>query len=318
VFKESVLFFEGSEKKAEVIVDLNGKSLRDIDQNFWSKLVARCEATILSKISNDKCDAYLLSESSLFVFDDRFTILTCGQTILINSILYFVENYDKDCISQIVFQRKNEYFSHLQKTHFLDDVKRIQQLFDGTSLRFGHMDAHHNYLFHLDKEYTPRKDDKTYEMLVYHIASDVSKNLTSGTLNAKEIRELLKLEEIIPGFQIDDFVFEPFGYSLNAISKSGDYLTIHVTPQEESSYVSFESSINLIEKASIILETLRPQAFDLMTFNPNGFENNFDDIPAIYQNETLVRETITCGYNVEFAHFAKNEREVFKAYKMEI
>jgi len=312
------LFFEGSEKKAEVIVNLEGKSLREIDQDFWSKLVAKCEATILSKISNEKCDAYLLSESSLFVFDDRFTILTCGQTILINSILYFLENHDRDSIAQIIFQRKNEYFSHLQKTHFLDDVKKIQEFFEGSSLRFGHMDAHHNYLFHLDKEYKPQSDDKTYELLVYHIASDVSKNLTSGKLNAKEIRELLKLDQIIPGFEIDDFVFQPFGYSLNAIDKDGEYLTIHVTPQEESSYVSFESSINLVEKAPIILETLRPHAFDLMTFNPQGYENSFESIPAIYQNQTLVRESISCGYNVEFAHFSKNEREVFAAYKMEI
>ena len=312
------MFFEGSEKKAEVIVDLGEKSLRSIDESFWSQLVSKCEATILSKISNDNCDAYLLSESSLFVFDDRFTILTCGQTVLINSILFFIEGHDRDCISQIIFQRKNEYFSHLQKTHFLDDVKKIQEMLSGVSLRFGHMDAHHNYLFHLEKEYTPARNDKTYEMLVYHIASDVSRNLTSGKLNAQEIRDLLKLDLLIPNFQIDDFVFQPFGYSLNAISEGGDYLTIHVTPQEESSYVSFESSINLVEKSSIILETLRPHAFDFMTFNPEGFENNFENIPNIYKNETLVRETITCGYNVEFAHFSKNEREVFKAYKMEI
>lgn len=312
------MFFEGSEKKAEVIVDLKGKSLRDINDDFWVQLVAKCEATILSKISNDKCDAYLLSESSLFVFDDRFTILTCGQTILINSILYFLENHDRDCIAQVIFQRKNEYFSHLQKTHFLDDVKKIQQMFRGVSLRFGHMDAHHNYLFHLEKEYQPHRNDKTYELLVYHIASDVSKELTSGKLNSSEIRELLKLDLLIPHFEIDDFVFEPFGYSLNAINDNGEYLTIHVTPQEESSYVSFESSINLVEKAPIILETLRPHAFDIMTFNPEGFNNKFNNIPDIYQNQTLVREKISCGYNVEFAHFSKNEREVFKAYRMEI
>ena len=98
------MFFEGSEKKAEVIVDLGEKSLRSIDESFWSQLVSKCEATILSKISNESCDAYLLSESSLFVFDDRFTILTCGQTVLINSILFFIEGHDRDCISQIIFQ----------------------------------------------------------------------------------------------------------------------------------------------------------------------------------------------------------------------
>ncbi|WP_127717466.1 adenosylmethionine decarboxylase [Halobacteriovorax sp. HLS] len=311
------MFFEGSEKKAEVIVNLDGKSLRELDDAFWSELVAKCEATILSKISNESVDAYLLSESSLFVFDDRFTILTCGQTILINSILFFTEKFSKDSVEQIIFQRKNEYFSHLQKTHFLDDVKKLQELFSGTALRFGHMDAHHNYLFHLDKCYTPKSNDLTYELLIYHISPQASQNLTKSDLNAQQIRELLCLDQLIPEFKIDDYVFTPFGYSLNAI-KGDDYLTIHVTPQEDSSYVSFESSLNLVEFAPIILEALTPQSFDLMTFNPNGFETNLDNIPKDYTNRSIVRERIPCGYHVEFAHFYSKERENYSAYKLEI
>ena len=47
------MFFEGSEKKAEIIVNRERVSLlNDFDDAFWAKLVAQCEAKILSSIKN--------------------------------------------------------------------------------------------------------------------------------------------------------------------------------------------------------------------------------------------------------------------------
>ena len=61
------MFFEGSEKKLEVVVKPEAGSLRQKDESFWKQLVQASRAQILSKISSESCDAYLLSESSLFV-----------------------------------------------------------------------------------------------------------------------------------------------------------------------------------------------------------------------------------------------------------
>ena len=67
-----LLFFEGSEKKAEIIVDNHQFSLlNDISDDFWQLLVERCQAKIISSIQNESCKAFLLSESSLFVWSDR-------------------------------------------------------------------------------------------------------------------------------------------------------------------------------------------------------------------------------------------------------
>ena len=81
VFEDLLLFFEGSEKKAEVVVNSQNLSLlNDISNTFWQELVKCCNAQILSSIENEHCKAFLLSESSLFVWHERFVILTCGVT----------------------------------------------------------------------------------------------------------------------------------------------------------------------------------------------------------------------------------------------
>ncbi|MBA6377266.1 hypothetical protein H4J64_18820, partial [Colwellia sp. BRX8-2] len=59
--------------------------------------------------------------------------------------------------------------------------------------------------------------------------------------------------------------------SLNAINEQ-QYLTIHVTPQMDSSYISFESNIYLLLLAPKLLEILAPKSFDLMSFNEQAFE----------------------------------------------
>ena len=42
---------------------------------------------------------------------------------------------------------------------------------------------------------------------------------------------------------IDDYLFEPCGYSMNGITKVGHYMTIHITPEPDFSYVSFETNV---------------------------------------------------------------------------
>ena len=98
--------FEGSEKKCEVIMSDGSVDLRSLGDEFWSGLVCACSATILSSIHNEFCDAYLLSESSLFVWSDHFLLITCGQTKLVDSILYFLDRVDNNQVAQILFQRK--------------------------------------------------------------------------------------------------------------------------------------------------------------------------------------------------------------------
>ena len=297
------MFFEGSEKKAEVVVTQNLSLLNDIDNNFWHELVSCCNAKVLSSIENEHCKAFLLSESSLFVWDDRFLILTCGITQLVNSIEYFIKNINENDIAHVTYQRKNEYFSNAQLSSFSDDVKLLSQYLKGKAYRFGEMYSHHNYVFHQDNHYQMSAEDTSYELLAYQISEYASRTLTSHNLSASDIRDFFCIDELLPGFEIDDFAFDPYGYSLNAI-KDKDYFTIHVTPQSDSSYVSFESSLDLITMAPKIIDILKPTSFDLLGFNDTEFPVKVAaNIKKSYISNSLVSQKLDNGYYVFFANF---------------
>jgi S-adenosylmethionine decarboxylase len=51
------------------------------------------------------------------------------------------------------------------------------------------------------------------------------------------------IQELIPGLKIDSHLFEPCGYSMNGMLENY-YSTIHITPEDGFSYVSFETNIS--------------------------------------------------------------------------
>lgn len=308
------MFFEGSEKKVEVVVAESAPSLRTLGQSFWEEMVAKCNATILSSISNDKCDAYLLSESSLFVWEHHFVMLTCGTTTLAESVKTFIDKFANEQILSVIFQRKNEYQSHLQKSSFAEDINQLQTKMSGVAFQLGNLDTHHNYIYHLDKPYAADANDYTYELLMYHIQGSVADYLRSPKQDANTIRQLLQLDTLLPGFEINDFVFEPFGYSMNAI-KDEFYATIHITPQEESSYVSFETNLDLAHSHPHILDTLtqilQPSSFDIISFN---------GIPQINAAQHVlmnqVEEPLSCGYTMRFYEYMQQQKDLVRASKL--
>ncbi|WP_298442051.1 adenosylmethionine decarboxylase [uncultured Ferrimonas sp.] len=296
------MFFEGSEKKVEIVVTAAAADLRRRPRAFWTELVSRCNATILSELHNEQLDAYLLSESSLFVWDDRILMITCGEITLVDSVAFFIDAIGRDRIAMASFQRKNEYQSHLQRTCFDQDMARLNQLLAGKAYRLGHLDGHHNYVWHMDKPFAPPTDDITTELLMYHIEGPAAQYLRSDKQSADGIAELLQLEQLFPGFAFDQHLFEPFGYSMNGI-RGDQYITIHITPQEDSSYVSFETDLDIAAECPQLLQQLiailQPSSFDLITFNTT---------PRLTPPPNMVcvawqQQPLACGYQVEFRHW---------------
>ncbi|MEW6992053.1 adenosylmethionine decarboxylase [Colwelliaceae bacterium 6441] len=314
-----MMFFEGSEKKTEILIDADQLSLlNDINDEFWAALVNCSQAKILSSISNEHCKAFLLSESSLFVWHDRILMLTCGETQLVNAVEYFIQEIGSAVIKHLTYQRKNEYFANAQPSCFGDDIKLISQYLPGKAYRFGEMDNHHNYVFHLDNDFVADADDITYELLAYQISEQASLHLTQENLTNQEIRDFLRLDRLLPNFIIDDFVFSPYGYSLNAIYQQ-HYLTIHVTPQMDSSYISFESNIDLLELAPTLIDILAPKSFDLMSFNEQAFEAKVAQyIPPQYVSKSKVSKQLDNGYLVHFSNYVLPQTTFIEPIELDI
>lgn len=308
-------FFEGSEKKFEIVLKKECSSLLLKERSFWEEIVNASNAEILSVIESDNIKAYLLSESSLIIMKNHFVMITCGQTMIINAIEKFLEKFLIKDIDSVIFQRKNEYQSFLQKTSFMEDVKKISSKISGKAFRFGNMDGHHNYIFHMDKPFIPNINDYTHELLMYHINGEAKPIFNNPNTTIEEIRNLLKLENLFPQFEFDDYLFKPYGYSMNAIHHE-QYLTIHITPQENNSYVSFETNINLnilpFCLLEYLIEKIQPTTFDTISFNLNTRYKFHDKYKPIIK----VKDSLTCGYNIQFVHYSTLEKDFQKPVQL--
>ncbi len=294
------MIFEGSEKKFELIT--NSFNLRDLGFDFFNELVRKSNAEILQVLSNNVCDAYLLSESSLFIWKDRMLMITCGKTALKDSLLFIIEKLGPDKVDSVIFQRKNEYFAKMQDSHFYQDIEEFEKILDGNSLRFGVDHEHHNLIFSLNKKKQFNEKDKTYEILSYDICEKVSAFFVKNHLTIEEIRDFFQVEKILEGFEISDYIFRPFGYSLNALRRE-EYCTVHVTPQVSNSYVSFETNMNVDVNTIIdyLVNLLRPSSLDIISFNLFGELNH----PQDYIKRCHYQGYLKCGYLVDFQHLYK-------------
>ncbi|WP_427982784.1 adenosylmethionine decarboxylase [Agarivorans sp.] len=303
------LFFEGSEKKLELSLVPGSPSLRSLGYEFWSQAVHIAKAEILSQISNEYCDAYLLSESSLFVWDQRCLMLTCGNTTLVDAAIWLDQQLGSENIAFLSYQRKNEYQLQLQPSCPKTDLSRLREAMPMKAYQLGYLDSHHHFVCHLDKAFTPPPRDITCELLMYHVQGPNADYLRSEGQSIEQVRKLLKLDLLFPGFTIDDYLFEPHGYSMNAL-RGEHYATIHVTPEQHSSYVSLETNLNLGSTHAYIvkqlLSVLQPSSWDTLGFNCQPFSPlGAEQIEVSKGNVDL-----SCGYQVDFRHYQHLQRRV--------
>lgn len=302
------MFFEGSEKKVEIITASTHGSLRLLGSDFWTQIVSLAKADIISVIDNQHCDAYLLSESSLFVWDNRIVMLTCGLSTLIDSLLALLEHIGVKNVAFVSYQRKNEYLAHLQASTFADDIARLRQYIPGKACRIGHLDSHHHFIFTSDTSLIAAQD-KTSELLMYHISGPIAQYLTSTEQSVEQVCERLGLSTLFAGFNLDAHLFSPLGFSVNGI-KDEQYFTIHITPQEQSSYVSVETNFDMADPdnpvAAQLLALLQPISWDSIGFN----------VPVIAANQPKNICLAHCTYPIEqnyqvyFGHFQQLGTEI--------
>jgi S-adenosylmethionine decarboxylase len=312
------MIFEGNEKKLELVVSDKISLLEWPEERFHS-IVRAADTQILSKIENSDSRAYLLSESSLFVWNNRMTMITCGQSTLVNAALKAFEYLQPEQVEALFYERKNEYYPQQQKTDFFSDIRLLNAKIKGRAFRLGTVDEHHLYLFHSNLAYKPKRDDTTLEILMYGLQGPAHEIFNQPGLDTAKIREATKVDQLLPGFLVDDYAFSPVGYSLNAI-KGDRYYTVHVTPQEQSSYVSFETNLTshkeIATTVSNVIETFQPRSFDLVYFD--GKKEAAAPTARGYTLRSEVLEKLTCGFRVHYSHHSLPGGSRSRAFELKI
>lgn len=314
-------FYEGTEKLLEVWFTRSGDrhdqcDLRKIQRSAWESLLKFVRCEILSMKRTEHLDGYVLSESSMFVYKDRIIIKTCGQTTLLNAIeplMYLArEIAGFDEILDVFYSRKNFMRPELQdKAHssFDNEIAILDAEFAvGSAYCLGKVNRDCWYLYTLHPEEGVMVPDQTLELIMVDLDEKMMSIFSRAqSSSAREATQKSGIDRLFNGqWQIDDFLFEPCGYSMNGFLRSGHYVTIHITPEDDFSYVSFETNAPMLSYMELITKVLR-------LFGPNKF------MMTIFANETSLaynhlheyKATSFHGYQVEETQFTR-----FKNYEL--
>jgi S-adenosylmethionine decarboxylase len=174
---DSTNAFEGPEKLLEVWFSPSpstlpptaaANGLKAVPADTWVPILDMVNCKVLSVLESDNMDAYLLSESSMFVFPHKIILKTCGTTTLLlglqrmlhiaakHGFPYHNANSPDDIQAaatpyRVFYSRKNFLFPEKQQgphRSWKQEVKYLDDMFDGGSAYMvGKMNGDHWYLY---------------------------------------------------------------------------------------------------------------------------------------------------------------------------
>lgn len=306
--------FEGPEKKLEIILSRPVAGLRSNADGRWDRIVRASGSWVISAASTPMMDAYLLSESSLFVWENRILLITCGQTNLIDTIPEILQVVDKSDMAFVFYERKNLMYPESQLSDFEIEAARISKFFPGKSYRLGPANYDHVHIFYSSHASIAMDEDITLELLMHDLHPDAMLVYTpKNGQTADGVVKQTGMDALYPDMTIDAHLFDPFGYSLNAID-SNSYFTIHVTPQSTGSYASFET--NRVETGYMalvnrVLGIFQPAKFTFVLTSSVTDQRLSaaaplpDSINGFRPTEKSLYE-LDCGYQVRFSNFIRS------------
>lgn len=149
--------------------------LKAVSPEIWKGMLDIVNCQVLSIVESDDVDAYLLSESSMFVFPHKLILKTCGTTTLLLGLPRILEiaalyaGFPKNsppCYGgissaaapyRVFYSRKNFLFPDRQRgphRSWRDEVNTLDKLFlGGSAYMIGKMNGEHWYLY-LTEPYT--------------------------------------------------------------------------------------------------------------------------------------------------------------------
>jgi S-adenosylmethionine decarboxylase len=161
------VWFAPSAETLPAGVRTNG--LKAVSGETWKGMLDLVNCKVLSVVESDHVDAYLLSESSMFVFPHKLILKTCGTTTLLLGLRRMLRIAAVDagfpvhnCESlseikaaatpyRVFYSRKNFLFPDKQQgphRSWKHEVKFLDEMFTGGSAYMvGKMNGDHWYLY---------------------------------------------------------------------------------------------------------------------------------------------------------------------------
>uniref|UniRef100_A0A8C5YHZ4 S-adenosylmethionine decarboxylase proenzyme n=1 Tax=Microcebus murinus TaxID=30608 RepID=A0A8C5YHZ4_MICMU len=329
---ETAHFFEGTEKLLEVWFsqqqpDANQGSgdLHTVLRSERNILLKDVQCSIISVTKTDKQEAYVLSESSMSVSKRHSILKTCGTTLLLKALvplLKLARDYSGfDSIRSFFYSHKNFMKPSRQgypHGNFQEEIEFLNAVFpNGAAYCVGRMNSDCWCLYALDfpESRVVSQPDQTLEILMSELDPAAMDQLyVKDSVTAKDVTRESGIRDLIPGFVIDATLFNPCGYSVNGMKSDGTYWTIHITPEPEFSYVSFETNLSQTSYDDLIRKVVA-------VFKPGKF------VTTLFVNQSSKCRTVPAspqkiegfkrfdcqsamfnGYNFVFASFAKKQQ----------
>lgn len=175
---ESSNHFEGPEKLLELWLapspsglpaSAGSRGLMAVPAEVWNEMLDLVHCKVLSVVESDHVDAYLLSESSMFIYPHKLVLKTCGITTLLCGIPKMLEIAAlragfphtssppinglaaTAAIHRVFYSRKNFIYPDGQRgphRSWRDEVRALDRLFrGGSAYMIGKMNGEHWYLY---------------------------------------------------------------------------------------------------------------------------------------------------------------------------
>ncbi|XP_071686398.1 S-adenosylmethionine decarboxylase proenzyme-like [Rutidosis leptorrhynchoides] len=331
----SAIGFEGYEKRLEITFfepsifsDPEGRGLRALSKAQLDEILNPAECTIVSSLSNEHVDSYVLSESSLFVFAYKIVIKTCGTTKLLLSIppiLKLAETISLT-VRSVRYTRGSFIFPGAQsypRRSFNEEVSVLDGHFEKLGLSskayvMGGFDKPQKWFVYSASAGPVLNGDKVYTLEMCMTSLDREKaSVFYKTPNSSAVTMTNDsgIQMILPKSKIGDFEFDPCGYSMNAI-EDGAISTIHVTPEDGFSYASFEAvgydfnDMSLEEMVQRVLACFEPGEFSIAVgaaVSSKKLEKTCSIDVEGYNVEEKSYEELGCEGSIVYQKFVKKD-----------
>ncbi|EUB59728.1 S-adenosylmethionine decarboxylase proenzyme [Echinococcus granulosus] len=263
--------------------------------------MAHCE--IVAEYHNKRQFSFILSESSLFITKNRIILKTCGQTQILQSLKPLIRYAMRLGFAKYVlyYSRRSFLFPELQAEPHGDFKNEVCNIFSshfllsaGAGYTLGRLngDCWNFYRGQSTSAQLKEPPGQTLELMMRDL-NPVRMEVfyARASHSAEEATKCSGIADLFPHGRVSSYLFTPCGYSANGLMNEDEYFTVHVTPEPEFSYVSFETNVamdNYPAFISRVLDIFQPESF-ICTF--------FSDSSSTYSTHAILEKAVTLsGY----------------------